>query len=58
MKLDRLLPLLLDVPPGRVRVQLALQAIGIRASAFQWSPARAGKTVHGGESNLSREGAV
>lgn len=33
MKLDRLLPLLLDGAPGRLRVQLALQAIGIRASA-------------------------
>ena len=33
MKLDRLLPMLLDGAPGRLRVQLALQAIGIRASA-------------------------
>lgn len=32
MKLDRLLPLLLDVPPGRLRVLLALQSVCIRAS--------------------------
>lgn len=32
MKLDRLLPLLMDGASGRLRVQLALQAIGIRAS--------------------------
>ena len=33
MKLDRLLPLLMDVPPGRLRVLLALQSVCIRASA-------------------------
>lgn len=56
MKLDRLLPMLLDGAPGRLRVQLALQAIGIRASAFQWSPARAGKIAPVKESILSRQG--
>lgn len=32
MKLDRLLPLLLDGAPGRLRVQLALQSVCVQAS--------------------------